>query len=38
MFLHVSVDEKKDPELREKAHKVAENIEFNEDWDTEASE
>jgi hypothetical protein len=37
MFLHVSVDEKKDPELREKAYRVAENIEFNKDWDTEAS-
>ena len=35
MFLHVSVNEKKDPELREKAYKVVENIEFNEDWDKE---
>lgn len=37
MFLHVSVDEKKDPGLRAKAYKVLENIEFNEDWDNNAS-
>jgi hypothetical protein len=36
-FLHVSVDENKDPDLREKAFKVLENIEFNEDWEKEAS-
>jgi hypothetical protein len=33
MYLHVSVDEKKDPELKEQAYKVLESIEFNEDWE-----
>ena len=38
MYLHVSVDENKDPELREKAFEVLKNIKFNENWDKEASE
>jgi hypothetical protein len=37
MYLHVSVDEKKDPRLKEQAYKVLESIEFNEDWDNEGS-
>ena len=32
MFLHVSIHETKDPDLRKIAYKVVKNIDFNEDW------
>jgi hypothetical protein len=35
-YLHVSVNEKKDPELKENAYKVLKNIKLSENWDQEA--
>lgn len=35
-YLHVSVDEKKDPGLKENAYSVLKNIKLSEDWDKES--